>query len=38
MRITPLDLRNHQFGRRLFGINRDEVESFLALVSEDVEA
>ncbi len=38
MRITPLDLRNHQFGRRLSGINPDEVESFLALVSEDYEA
>ncbi len=38
MRITPLDVRNHRFGRRLSGIDRDEVESFLALVSEDYEA
>ncbi len=38
MRITPLDVRNQRFGRRLSGINPDEVESFLALVSEDYEA
>lgn len=38
MRITPLDIRNHQFGRRLSGIRPDEVGSFLALVSEDYEA
>ncbi len=37
MRITPLDLRNHHFGRRLNGLDRDEVESFLRLVSEDYE-
>jgi cell division initiation protein len=35
MRITPLDVRNQHFRRRLSGINPDEVESFLALVSED---
>lgn len=38
MRITPLDIRNHQFGRRLSGVNPEEVETFLALVSEDYEA
>ena len=38
MRITPLDVRNQQFGRRLSGIDREEVESFLGLVSEDYEA
>ncbi|MEE2672215.1 MAG: DivIVA domain-containing protein [Myxococcota bacterium] len=38
MRITPLDIRNQKFGRRLSGISPDEVESFLALVSEDYEA
>jgi cell division initiation protein len=37
MRITPLDLRNHQFGRRLRGLDPGEVESFLQLVSEDYE-
>ncbi len=37
MRITPLDVRNHHFGRRLSGLDRAEVESFLQLVSEDYE-
>jgi len=37
MRITPLDVRNHQFGRRLSGLDPAEVESFLQLVSEDYE-
>ncbi len=37
MRITPLDLRNHHFGRRLNGLDPAEVESFLRLVSEDYE-
>ncbi len=37
MRITPLDLRNHHFGRRLNGLDPGEVESFLRLVSEDYE-
>lgn len=37
MRITPLDVRNHRFGRRLSGLDPAEVESFLQLVSEDYE-
>jgi cell division initiation protein len=37
MRITPLDVRNHHFNRRLSGLDRSEVESFLQLVSEDYE-
>jgi len=37
MRITPLDIRNHQFGRRFNGVDPAEVESFLRLVSEDYE-
>ncbi len=37
MRITPLDVRNHHFGRRLRGLDSAEVESFLRLVSEDYE-
>ena len=37
MRITPLDVRNHHFSRRLSGLDRSEVESFLQLVSEDYE-
>lgn len=37
VRITPLDVRNHRFGRQLSGLDRAEVESFLQLVSEDYE-
>jgi cell division initiation protein len=39
MRITPLDVRNHNFSRRWGGgLDAAEVESFLQLVSEDYEA
>jgi cell division initiation protein len=38
MRITPLDLRNHRFPRRLMGHASEEVDQFLRLVSEDYEA
>lgn len=38
MRITPLDLRNHSFGRRIAGYAPEEVDEFLRLVSEDYEA
>ena len=38
MRITPLDLRNHTFPRRMAGYAREEVDEFLRLVSEDYEA
>ncbi|HEX5067321.1 MAG TPA: DivIVA domain-containing protein [Myxococcota bacterium] len=37
MRITPLDIRNHTFSRRVSGYDRDEVDSFLRMVSEDYE-
>ena len=37
MRITPLDVRNHRFSRRLSGLDPAEVETFLQLVSEDYE-
>ena len=37
MRITPLDLRNHRFGRRLAGYAPEEVDEFLSLVAEDYE-
>ncbi len=37
MRITPLDVRNHHFGRRLSGLDPAEVETFLQLVAEDYE-
>ena len=38
MRITPLDIRNHPFGKRLRGYDPDEVDAFLAMVAEDYEA
>ncbi len=38
MRITPLDIRNHTFPRRMSGYDRDEVDGFLRMVSEDYEA
>ena len=38
MRITPLDVRNHAFPRRLSGYDREEVDNFLRVVSEDYEA
>jgi cell division initiation protein len=37
VRITPLDIRNHTFSRRVSGYDRDEVDSFLRMVSEDYE-
>jgi cell division initiation protein len=37
VRITPLDIRNHAFSRRVSGYDRDEVDSFLRMVSEDYE-
>jgi len=38
MRITPLDLRNHRFPRRVAGYAQEEVDDFLRLVAEDCEA
>ena len=38
MRITPLDLRNHRFRRRMAGYAPEEVHEFLRLVAEDYEA
>jgi cell division initiation protein len=37
MRITPLDLRNHRFQRRMRGYDRVEVDDFLQVASEDYE-
>lgn len=37
MRLTPLDIRNQTFPRRMRGYEREEVEVFLRLVSEDYE-
>ena len=38
MRITPLDLKNHRFRRRVAGYAQEEVDDFLRLVAEDYEA
>lgn len=38
MRITPLDMRNHRFPRRMGGYDREEVDSFLQVAAEDYEA
>jgi len=38
MKITPLDLRSHDFPRQLAGYAREEVDQFLCLVAEDYEA
>ena len=38
MRLTPLDIHNHRFGRRLSGYDREEVDSFLRMVAEDYES
>lgn len=38
MRMTPLDVQNHHFARRVRGYDPDEVDAFLRMVSEDYEA
>jgi cell division initiation protein len=38
MKITPLDITQKTFKRALRGIDRQEVEAFLALVASEVEA
>jgi cell division initiation protein len=37
MRITPLDIEAHNFAQRFRGYDRDEVKSFLSLISEEYE-
>ena len=37
MRITPLEVQNHQFSRRFNGLDGEEVETFLKLVADDYE-
>lgn len=38
MRITPLDVKNHPFEKRLFGFDQEEVGAFLEMVATDYEA
>jgi cell division initiation protein len=35
MRITPLEIQNHQFSRRISGLDSDEVSTFLTMVADD---
>jgi len=37
MRITPLDIRNHPFRKRVSGYDREEVDAFLQMIAEDYE-
>ncbi len=37
MRITPLDIRDHEFKRKMRGFDPEEVKSFLDLVAEEYE-
>ena len=38
MRLTPLDIQNHRFNTRFRGYDPAEVEAFVRLIAEDVEA
>ena len=38
MKITPLDMRRQEFGRKMRGIDPDEVETFLEMVADEFEA
>jgi cell division initiation protein len=35
MRITPLEIQNHQFSRRISGLDAEEVSTFLKMVADD---
>lgn len=37
MKITPLDIESHTFGKKMRGLDPQEVRSFLGLVSEEYE-
>ncbi len=38
MRLTPLDIQNHRFRRRLRGYDPDEVDAFIEMISSDYES
>ncbi len=38
MRITPLEVQNHQFSRRFSGLDTDEVAIFLKMVADDYQS
>ena len=37
MRITPIDIRKQEFRRAMRGYDIDEVDTFMAMVSEEME-
>jgi cell division initiation protein len=37
MRMTPLDVQNHSFPKRVFGFDQEEVTTFLHMVADDFE-
>jgi cell division initiation protein len=38
MRLTPLDIQNHRFRRRLRGYDPDEVDAFIEMIAGDYES
>jgi cell division initiation protein len=38
VRMTPLEIQSHRFGRRLRGYDQEEVQAFLRMVTDDYEA
>ncbi|MDQ5873537.1 MAG: DivIVA domain-containing protein [Acidobacteriota bacterium] len=38
MRLTPLEIQKHRFGRKWKGLDPTEVESFLEMTAEEMEA
>jgi cell division initiation protein len=38
VRLTPLDIQNHQFAQRLRGLDPEEVQAFHRMVAEDFES
>jgi cell division initiation protein len=38
MRMTPLEIHTHRFGKRFQGLDSEEVEAFLRMVAEDYES
>jgi cell division initiation protein len=38
MRLTPLDVRTHRFGRAMRGYDRKEVDDFLRVLADDYES
>jgi len=38
MRMTPLEIHTHRFGRRFQGLDAEEVAAFLRMVAEDYES